>query len=82
MTDRLDGEVHVRVRFPRGGVVLDYRATRAVADRLVIEFGRHGVSVTIDDQVHEGLAALPHAQEWMRPGDERGAVDGPKNGAN
>ncbi|BAW08004.1 conserved hypothetical protein [Nocardia seriolae] len=69
MTEDRGNEVRVRLRFPDGGAVLDYRTTRPAADRLAVEFGRHGVSVTIDDQLHDRLPALPHAQLWMRSAD-------------
>lgn len=57
-------EVHVRLRYPEGGAVLDYRVSRLIADRLVRELGRHGVQVTIDDEVHDGLPLFPHTEMW------------------
>ncbi|WP_330180510.1 hypothetical protein OHB26_29455 [Nocardia sp. NBC_01503] len=63
------GEVRVRLRFPDGGAVLDYRVAKPIAERLVLELGRHGVSVTVDDEVHAGLAVLPYASLW---GDQLG----------
>ncbi|MEV6558250.1 hypothetical protein AB0M22_21225 [Nocardia sp. NPDC051756] len=57
-------EVRVRLRYPEGGAVLDYRVSRAIADRLVRELGRHGVHVTVDDDTHDKLASFPHIEMW------------------
>ncbi len=57
-------DVHVRLRYPEGGAVLDYRASRAIADRMARELGRHGVHVTIDEHVHDRLARFPHIELW------------------
>ncbi|MCP2289824.1 hypothetical protein ACFYT3_26980 [Nocardia amikacinitolerans] len=64
--DESADEVRVRLRFPDGGAVLEYRAAAAVARRLSVELGRYGVSVTVDDQVHAELTALPNTELWTR----------------
>ncbi|WP_280264753.1 hypothetical protein [Nocardia wallacei] len=56
--------MHVQLRFPPGGAVLDYRASRAIAVRLAAEFGLHGVDVRVDDQVTGALADLPNPELW------------------
>ncbi|WP_156959656.1 hypothetical protein [Nocardia sp. BMG51109] len=53
------------MRFPQGGVVLDYRAASTIAARLATELTRHGVDVHIDDQVTDALADLPNADLWI-----------------
>ncbi|MBB5918208.1 hypothetical protein BJY24_007120 [Nocardia transvalensis] len=58
--------VHVQMRFPQGGVVLNYRAAPTIAARLATELTRHGVDVQIDDQVTEALADLPNADLWTQ----------------
>ncbi len=54
----------MQLRFPPGGAVLDYRASRAIAVRLAAEFGLHGVDVRVDDQVTGALADLPNPELW------------------
>ncbi len=56
--------VHLRLRFPLGGAVLDYRAETSVAQRVAAELSRHGVDVSIDDNLRNGLADLPHPELW------------------
>ncbi|WP_232110588.1 hypothetical protein [Nocardia wallacei] len=58
--------VHVQMRFPQGGVVLDYRAAPTIAARVATEMPRHGVDVHIDDQVTDALADLPNADLWTQ----------------
>jgi hypothetical protein len=57
-------KVHLRLRFPLGGAVLDYRAEHTVARRVAAELSRHGVDVSIDDNLRTGLTDLPHAELW------------------
>ncbi|NNH71336.1 hypothetical protein HLB23_15945 [Nocardia uniformis] len=65
MTDPISSDdVHVRLRFPEGGAVVEYRAPASVARRLADELGRHGVVVTIDDDVHAMLTDLPTTDLW------------------
>ena len=56
--------VHVQLRFPLGGAVLDYRADSSVAHRVAVELGRHGVDVSIDENIRDGLADLPNSEQW------------------
>ncbi|GAB2526788.1 hypothetical protein [Nocardia sp. NPDC004722] len=56
-------EVHVRLRFP-GGMILDYRAERAIAERLAAHLRPHRIEVTIDVQPTDRLAPLPCAELW------------------
>ncbi|MBF6171929.1 hypothetical protein [Nocardia blacklockiae] len=56
--------VHLQLRFPYGGTVLDYRASPTVAAGVAAEFTRRGVEVRVDDAVTERLADLPHAELW------------------
>ncbi len=58
-------KVHLQLRFPLGGAVLDYRAERSVAHRVAAELSRHGVDVSIDDNLRTGLADLPHEELWV-----------------
>ncbi|WP_327143234.1 hypothetical protein [Nocardia sp. NBC_01327] len=63
-------EVHVRLRFP-GGMVLDYRAGSAIAERLAAHLRPHGIEVTVDSATVtiDGSAVcelrpLPCAELW------------------
>ncbi|BCK57302.1 hypothetical protein NWFMUON74_50740 [Nocardia wallacei] len=56
----------MQMRFPQGGVVLDYRAAPTIAARVATEMPRHGVDVHIDDQVTDALADLPNADLWTQ----------------
>ncbi|RDI44988.1 hypothetical protein DFR68_1149 [Nocardia mexicana] len=56
--------VHVQMRFPQGGAVLNYRASPSIAARVATELARHGIDVHIDDNVTETLADLPNAELW------------------
>ncbi|WP_067569361.1 hypothetical protein [Nocardia acidivorans] len=63
-------EVHVRLRFP-GGMVLDYRAGRAIAERLAAHLRPHSIEVTIEpsatteeDTAVDHLPPLPCAELW------------------
>ena len=54
---------HVRLRFD--GICLDYRAERTAAARYARDVGAWlGADVTIDDDVHIGMAALPCENLW------------------
>ncbi|MBF6177220.1 hypothetical protein [Nocardia otitidiscaviarum] len=64
MTEPNSHDVHVRLRFPEGGAVVEYRATEPVARRLAHDLGRHGVIVTIDNDVHPQLSDLPTTDLW------------------
>ena len=64
-TDNSD-EVHVRLRFPDGGAALDYRTSKVIAHRLATDFARHGVTVTIDDDLAGNLTPLPNTELWTR----------------
>ncbi|MBB5915898.1 hypothetical protein BJY24_004810 [Nocardia transvalensis] len=57
-------EVHIRLRFPVGGVAVDYRAARHVAARVARELDRYGVEVTIDDEPNPDHPPLPDAHAW------------------
>ncbi|MBF6176688.1 hypothetical protein [Nocardia blacklockiae] len=57
-------EVHIRLRFPFGGVAVDYRAPRRVAGRVALELQRYGVEVTIDDETNAAHPPLPDAHAW------------------
>lgn len=57
------GEVRVRLRFP-GGMILDYRAERAIAERLAAHLRPHRIEVTIDGLPTDRLAPLPCAELW------------------
>jgi hypothetical protein len=57
-------DVQVRLRFPAGGAVLHYRATRRAALRLASELGRYGVEVSIAPDPDRSLAPLPYADAW------------------
>ncbi|WP_459955057.1 hypothetical protein [Nocardia sp. IFM 10818] len=56
-------EVHVRLRFP-GGMVLDYRTERAIAERLARHLRPHCIEVTIDGMAIDQLPPLPCAELW------------------
>ncbi|WP_405488001.1 hypothetical protein [Nocardia sp. NBC_00511] len=56
-------EVHVRLRFP-GGMILDYRAERAIAERLAAHLRPHRIEVTIDGLPTDRLPPLPCAELW------------------
>ncbi|MFD6353170.1 hypothetical protein [Nocardia tengchongensis] len=56
-------EVHVRLRFP-GGMILNYRAERAIAERLAAHLRPHRIEVTIDGMPIDRLAPLPCAELW------------------
>ncbi|MFC9897525.1 hypothetical protein ACFVMC_27860 [Nocardia sp. NPDC127579] len=57
-------DVRISLRFPEGGAVVEYRSSAAVAHRVAEALRRHGVIVTIDDQVRPGLAELPTHDLW------------------
>ncbi|MFE3724339.1 hypothetical protein [Nocardia sp. NPDC059154] len=57
------GEVHVRLRFP-GGMILDYRAERAIAERLAAHLRPHRIEVVIDGLRTDRLPPLPCAELW------------------
>ncbi|WP_280274873.1 hypothetical protein [Nocardia wallacei] len=57
-------EVHIRLRFPFGGVAVDYRAPRRVAGRVAVELQRYGVEVTIDDDAQAAHPPLPNMHAW------------------
>ncbi|WP_433714069.1 hypothetical protein ACQP2U_07910 [Nocardia sp. CA-084685] len=58
-------QVHVRrLRFPDGGAAVDYRTADAIAHRLATDLTRHGVTVTIDNEVHDNLPTLPNTEIW------------------
>ncbi|GGN99345.1 hypothetical protein [Nocardia rhizosphaerihabitans] len=64
------GMVRVRLRFPQGGVALDYRTTAAIADRIATELGRYGIVVTIDGDLTTALRDLPTDDIWSARGGE------------
>lgn len=57
-------EVHIRLRFPFGGVAVDYRAPRRVAGRVAVELQRYGVEVTVDDDAQAAHPPLPNMHAW------------------
>ncbi|MEV6772544.1 hypothetical protein AB0N05_28300 [Nocardia sp. NPDC051030] len=57
------GEVHVRLRFP-GGMILDYRAERTIAERVAAHLRPHSIEVTINGQAADDLPPLPCAELW------------------
>ncbi|MGS2809722.1 hypothetical protein [Nocardia sp. MW-W600-9] len=56
--------VRIRLRFPQGGVALDYRTTAAIAERVAAELGRYGILVTVDGNVTAALRDLPTDDIW------------------
>ncbi|APA95036.1 hypothetical protein NS506_00962 [Nocardia seriolae] len=56
-------EVRVRLRFP-GGMILDYRTERAIAERLAAHLRPHRIEVTIDGPPNDRLPPLPCAELW------------------
>ncbi|WP_157535345.1 hypothetical protein [Nocardia inohanensis] len=57
-------EVHVRLRFP-GGMILDYRADRTIAERLAAHLRPYSIEVTINGQLGANLRPLPCAELWV-----------------
>lgn len=57
------GEVHVCLRFP-GGMILNYRAERAIAERLAANLRPHCIEVIIDGLATDPFPPLPCAELW------------------
>ncbi|AYF73084.1 hypothetical protein D7D52_03490 [Nocardia yunnanensis] len=56
-------EVRVRLRFP-GGMILDYRTERTIAERVAAHLRPHRIEVTIDELPDDRLRPLPCAELW------------------
>lgn len=59
-------QCHVRIEFDEPRLTLDYRAEREAAityaDEVIACLG--AATITIDDEVHDGLEPLPCARLW------------------
>jgi hypothetical protein len=55
---------HIRVRFSRPPVELDYQDDREIADRFAAAAAQLGAAVIVDDELRDDLPPLPCRALW------------------